>query len=188
MKMKNIKAILLIVLFSFALNTTMFADSGVEERETLKDSATDIQNSFGYFDIGLGPAPIPLPIFGIGYRSQINHHGVGFSLNTSTIVAVTQVKGNVLYHYYFKPNLKSQFYAGGGLGVGSLFGRKERTVFSLSPEFVFGKEYQTETNDRRFFQLQISWPTFGIDPRHNREFRHSTFYFPLVVFSYGIGF
>jgi hypothetical protein len=149
-----------------------------------------ICNSFGYLDIGVGPLPLPLPSFGVGYRSQLQHHGYDLSLQVSTVVFVTQVKSNFLYHYYFKPNLNSQFYAGGGLGMSGLFGHKiHNCIVCFSPELVVGKEYKNESGDRRFAQVQISWPTYSFKHFFDRNFSDcQVLYMPLVVFSYGIGF
>ena len=106
------------------------------------------------------------------------------SLQVSTIVVVTQVKTNFLYHHYFKPSLTSEFYVGGGIAPGCIFS-SDRALLTLSPEFVFGKQYRNENGDFRFFQLQASFPTFSIagDKPDN-----PVFLFPLVTISYGIGF
>ena len=128
--------------------------------------------------------PIPLPVFAGGYRTQVDKHGLDVSLQASTVVKITQVKTNILYHHYFKPSLTSEFYVGGGIAPGCIFS-SDTTLLTLSPEFVFGKQYRNESNDLRFFQLQASFPTFSIagDRPHN-----STFLFPLITISYGIGF
>ena len=145
-----------------------------------------VQNSYGYMGIGVGPLPLPLPNFAVGFRQQQNHHGCDFSAQVATLVFVTEIKGSALYLYYFKPNLNSQFYAGGGVALSylSAHGLDGNSGAALvAPEFVFGKEYLNESNDRRFVQVQIDWPTSDLShfPRH-------TTLMPLVIFSYGIGF
>jgi hypothetical protein len=137
-----------------------------------------VRDSFGYMGIGIGPLPFLVPSFSVGYRTQNGHHGADVSAYVSTVVAITQLKTSALYHYYFKPNPCSQFYVGGGLGVSTLF---HRAVY-FSPELAFGKQYINDAGDTRFFQAQISWPTF------NTSRPHRPFYMPLVVFSYGIRF
>ena len=132
--------------------------------------------------IGLGPAPIPLPNFGLGYRAQSGHNGVDVSLNAMTVVAVTQLKATALYQYYFKPDLNSQFYVGGGLGLSDIFGSGHHCM-AISPEFTFGKQYRNEAKDTRFMQVGVSWPTVNL----SGQSRHFLKY-PLVVFSYGIMF
>jgi hypothetical protein len=147
--------------------------------------AEPVRHSMGYVDLGVGPLPIPLPSFGLGYRLQRGHHGFDASERVTTVVHFTEWKTSLLYHHYFHPNLKSQFYAGGGVGLSALSGRSfnhQSLRGTISPEFVFGKQYQNELGYNRFFQAQISWPTF--------RFGHMNkpFYMPLVVLSYGIGF
>ncbi len=142
----------------------------------------DVTNSVNYFSIGVGPLPIPLPNFGFGHRIQNNHHGMDLSLKGSTIVYYSEVKGSILYDYYFKPDLNSQLYVGAGLGAGGLLKNKhtyDKPNVFISPEFVIGKQYRNEAKDLRFIQAEISWPTFS---------NHCTLYMPLVVFSYGFCF
>jgi hypothetical protein len=141
-----------------------------------------VTNSYGYFDIGLGPFPLPLPVFGLGYRFQRSHHGMDLSVNATTIIAVTQVKGNWAYLYYPNPNLKSQGYFGFGVGPSLILERHKHPAFCLSPEFIFGKDYINDSGDHRFFQAQVSWPTVSF---HKKA---EAFWFPLVVFNYGFCF
>lgn len=189
--MKNkIKLITILLLISsasaFASDTR---DETIKNPDPIKPV---IEKSYGYLDIGVGPLPLPLPSFGIGYRNQLQHHGYDLSLQLSTIVFLTQVKSNFLYHYYFKPNLDSQFYVGGGVGMSGLFGHHDKIkdcTLCFSPELVFGKEYKNESGDRRFAQVQISWPTYSLRHFSERNFSDChVLYMPLVIFSYGIGF
>ena len=143
-----------------------------------------IHQQFGYASMGLGPFPIPLPVFGLGYRTQTGHHGIDLSLQTSTVVIATAVKANILYLHYFKPSYTSEFYAGGGISPGVLLGLGNRAF--ISPEFVVGKQYRNESDDLRFFQMQVSFPTFSQKSPHHH--RIDILDVPLVVFSYGLGF
>lgn len=146
------------------------------------ETTTDIEpirNDYGYAGFGLGPFPLIVPVFSAGYRTQHGHHGADVFGSVSTLVFVTQLKAAAQYLYYFQPDLSSQFYAGGGLGVSTLF-KKNAYV---SPELVFGKQYTTDKGETRFLQAQISFPTFRCAPH-----THRPFYMPLVVISYGIGF
>lgn len=148
-------------------------------------SSKPVELSCCYLQMGVGPLPLPVPNFGVGYRCQHGHHGYDLSLQVATVVSITGVKGNALYHYYFKPNLNSQFYVGGGIGAGYLFVQAHNSAHTalISPELVFGKTYLNKNNARRFVQAQVSFPTY--------EWDHSPHCFvliPLVVFSYGIGF
>ncbi len=162
-----------------------------EEVVSCETMPQEVTQGFGYLSIGLGPFPVPLPAFTGGYRSQAGHHGFDASLQVQTVIAATQLKTNLLYHYYPKPCLRSQSYYGIGVGPSVVFkGHRRSTGFLISPEFVFGKQYRNETDDIRFFQAQVSFPTFGhVDGtfHHSRGFRHLT-WFPLVIISYGWGF
>lgn len=165
-----------LILTSFLALGTAIAQEPIAPQEPPQK----ISQQFGYVGAGVGPLPLPLPVFMAGYRTQTGHHGADLSLQASTIVVITELKTNFLYHYYFNPSLTSEFYVGGGIGTSILFGSKRSGVF-FSPEFVFGKQYRNESNDLRFFQLQISFPTIAYSDE-----RISLF--PLVTLSYGIGF
>lgn len=165
-----------------------------EYTPSLEESSKTVQQKFGYFSAGLGPFPIPLPAFSAGFRAQSGHNGIDTSLQAQTIVFATGLKGNVLYLYYPKPNKLSQFYMGGGIGPGYVFIHGSRfhdnPGFLLSSEFVFGKQYRNETDDLRFFQLQVSFPTFEFY-KHSMSWKFHTsgpVFFPFTIISYGIGF
>jgi hypothetical protein len=163
---------------------------------TKEVTLSPVTQSTPYATLGLGPCPIPLPTFGLGYRKQIDHHGFDLSLQGTTVIEMSALKFSTLYNYYFKPNLSSQFYTGFGLGTGAFF--NHRTTFFLSPELTFGKQYQNESHDTRFFQAEISFPTFSFSKHQgyyrtwedtdSSLYRHEVTLFPLVVLTYGIGF
>jgi len=171
------------VLFAL-LSLTTFATA---QEAPAQPTSAPVEQSMGYVGLGLGPFPLPLPNFSLGFRTQHNHHGFDLSLQAATVVELTAVKLNPVYLHYFKPNLSSQFYVGGGLGVGALF--HHRTAGFISPELVLGKQYQNESQDTRFFQAQISFPTIGSHHLGTRGLsKHNVTWFPLVVLSYGLGF
>ena len=150
-----------------------------------------IRKAFNYFEVGLGPFPAPIPSFAVGHRDQWGHHGQDLSLYASTIVMLTQVKLNALYHYYFKPCIRSQFYIGGGVGISTLIANNshiKNSLVCLSPEFVIGREFLNQTNDRRFFQMQVSFPTYEVGRLKTLGMHNHVLYYPIVIFSYGIGF
>lgn len=150
-----------------------------------------LRKSYNYFEVGFGPFPLPIPAFALGHRFQQNHHGQDISLYVSTIVAITQVKLDALYHYYPKPNLRSQFYLGGGLGVSGLFAtdsHADNHLICLSPEFVMGREFLNKTGDRRFLQMKVGFPTYEIGSLNSLGAHNHVLYYPIVVLSYGICF
>lgn len=141
-----------------------------------------VDSTIGYFETGIGPFPLPLPEFGLGFRRQVDKHGFDGSFRVSTIVVLTQVNGSLMYQYYPKPNLESEFYMGVGLSGSGIFG-DYKSHFLIGPDFVLGRQFKTKTDDIRFYQMKISWPTFAPNSHHD-----TVTYFPLVVFSYGFGF
>lgn len=158
----------------------LLALSSLEAEEAIEPQT--IKQEHGYASFGLGPAPIPLPIFSLGYRMQNGHHGADVSLQAATIVSYTALKANAYYLHYFKPSYASEFYVGGGATLGGIFGN-DSGLFT-GPEFVFGKQYRNESNDLRFFQMQVTLPTISWHRHHHAE----VLKYPLVVFSYGLGF
>lgn len=170
-------------ILSLLLTTFLIAEQPATPPQELSvpKELTPVNQAIPYMSLGLGPFPFPIPVFGVGYRKQINHHGFDLSLQGATIVKVSALKLITSYDYYFKPNYSSQFYIGSGVGTGVLFGHD--TGFLLSPEFTFGQQYQNKSQDIRFFQAQISFPTIGLS-KHD----HDVMFFPMVILTYGIGF
>lgn len=156
-----------------------FADA---KTETVTEPE-NIRSSYGYLGLGLDPAPIPLPIFSGGWRMQSGHNGLDLSLDLMTLGSITGVQENIAYLHYFKPNLASQFYVGGGIGITEVFSRY-RPVAYTAPQFIFGKQYTNEAGDTRFFQAKIEWPIVPLTASSGRHIGK----YPLVTVSYGICF
>jgi hypothetical protein len=150
--------------------------------------AEAVKASYGYVSLGLGPFPIPMPLLGVGGRYQNGHHGFDGSLQFFTLGrSFTIAKENFDYLYYFKPNLASQFYVGGGLGVTEIFSQGRTRAF-LSPQIILGKQYTNKAGDVRYFQAQIDPVFLDLNKVHRREHHHMVGTFPAVVLSYGICF
>lgn len=169
------KALLFLVLLSLALGSIYASE------ETKPKPQEDVSLEFPYVSLGLGPAPIPLPVFGAGYRLQRGHHGFDASVDVATIYTITGLKGTFLYNYYFKPNPKSQFYFGVGPAVGAFFEKHSRVQTAGALAGAFGKQYQNETGDTRFFEADIDFPIVTGRKPHLVAF-------PIVILKYGIGF
>jgi hypothetical protein len=168
------KALLFLFLLSLAFGY-MYASE-----ETKPTPPTNVSMEFPYVSLGLGPAPIPLPVFGAGYRLQRGYHGFDASVDIATIYQVTGLKGTFLYNYYFKPNPKSQFYFGVGPAIGAIFDLDDRhPELAGALGFSFGKQYQNDTGDTRFFEADIDFPVVA---------DHHVYAFPIVILKYGIGF
>jgi hypothetical protein len=163
-------------LIAVLLSTALFSDNSIH-----KESSSKVNDSYFYGSFNLGPAPLPLPGFGLGYRVQNDHFGLDTHVQLTSVVVVNFLKVQSQALFYFKPKLESQFYMGLGGSYSKLFHSFEDCSLT-SPEITFGKCYLNENDSRRHFELQISWPTFFHDEKTHIA------YFPLCVFSYGIGF
>ncbi len=152
--------------------------------EKVSDSTKQVDSELGYFSVGLGPFPFPLPAFGLGFRKQVNNFGLDVSAQVSTLVFVTQVKTSLLYQYFPKPNLDSEFYIGVGPALSGLFGAYGcKSEFLISPELALGRQYKTKTDNTRFIEMRVNFPSYVPASRHNK-----VMWMPLVMFNYGMGF
>lgn len=171
----------------------VFADEASQEVASIMQApalaqteSQPVEASYGYISLGLGPFPIPAPLLGIGGRYQKGHHGFDGSLQFFTLGKYfTIAKENFNFLYYFKPNLASQFYVGGGIGFTEIF--EHHFDAYVSPQLVLGKQYTNEAGDVRFFQVQID-PVFVRLNHAEGNFHRNIATFPAVVLSYGICF
>lgn len=165
-----------------------------------------MKDSYPYLSIGIGPLPILLPNFNIGWRHQCEHFGVDVGINAATALVATQLKGYANWLYYFNPSLCSQTYCGLGASVGGWLIQGEHNVVITQPNFILGKSFMSHTGDRTFLQAEVSWPTvlFNKTTHHLRHkhtdanvreyfrktYRHSKLQWklPMVTVSYGWGF
>ena len=163
------------------------AEIDCEQQDVLQIEVAPVKASYGYVSLGLGPFPIPMPLLGVGGRWQNGHNGFDASIQFISFGrGLTLAKENIDYLYYFKPNLASQFYVGGGLGFTEVWSHRHMQAF-LSPQLVFGKQYTNEAGGVRYFQAQID-PVF-LDLNHLHKKHHNRFgTFPAVVISYGVCF
>jgi hypothetical protein len=163
------------------------ATESAEEIRTVapvKEESRVVTQSMGYFSLGTGPLPLPLPVFGVGYRTQSGYVGAEVSAQYTTLVYINQLKADLLLHYYPKPCLASQFYVGAGVGSSVIFGSEFRKIpVTLSPELVLGQQFCNSSDDVRFIQAQISVPTLCLRGDHFGLVKY-----PLVTISYGFGF
>jgi hypothetical protein len=169
-----------------------FADGGSEVVSMMKAPVAEVEAapvvaSYGYVSLGLGPFPLPMPLFGIGGRYQNGHHGFDGSIQFISFGrSFTITKENLDYLYYFKPNLASQVYVGGGIGITEVWSRGHMQAL-LSPQVIVGKQYTTKEGSVRYFQAQID-PVFLDLNKVYKKGRSSVGTFPAVVLSYGICF
>lgn len=169
---------LLIATISVSL---LFADElAVQKKPPIKSRFTYVSGG-----IGLDDDYFPWGALAAGHRLQWECHGFEASLQGNTFILwFSQVRLNLLYHYYFKPYLASQFYVGAGLGPGigiessSHWNHHGDLFFSFSPVVDAGYEYRTRSGGIRFIDLQISSPLARLNGHG---------YSPLFLVSYGFG-
>ncbi|MEI6242775.1 MAG: hypothetical protein WCP39_05150 [Chlamydiota bacterium] len=158
---------------------------------------TNTQESLFYGDLGVGPLPLLVPSFGIGYRHQKNHWGGDVALDVSTIYYATTLKITPAFLYYPTVNLASEFYAGFGLDLGAFFGKDYYNWFSnhhvlgyTSPTLILGKKYRNKAGKNRFFEARIGFPTIGFELFKGNKFNQDdqVLYYPIVYLKYGIEF
>lgn len=156
-----------------------------------------VEESFGYVHMGLGPAPLPLPDFGIGFRKQSHNWGYDVVFELWTIYALTSLKLTPSVLYYSRPDTSSQFYSGFGLANSYLIPKGNssnrivsESTYALAPQFIFGKKYKNENGEDRFFQVTVDWPTHTFKQDFiRRDFGTAqTLYFPIVYLKYGVAF
>lgn len=156
---------------------------GAQAGEECECHCGEVVDHFAYGALGVGPLPLPIPVFGLGYRAQSGHMGVDTGIQVSTLGYVTQLKTRLLWQYYPRPHFVSQFYTGVGMSPSAIFCRG-KVVGTFAPQAVFGTQYYNADGMRRFFEVQVEYPTLAVD-HHSRS---SLVRFPLVTLMYGIGF
>jgi hypothetical protein len=177
----DMKKFIALALGFLTLSTTL---SAAEEQPP-------VTNQYGYLSLGLGPAPVPLPQFGCGYRFQKGSNGFDANLLVTTVIQVTALKLGVDYLYYINPNIQKQFYWGIGPALIEIFHQHYswNHACAIAPEFIFGKQYITDTGSPRHFQANVMWPVCKIsDSRYDWPKRNHTLWYPVVSFSYAWGF
>ncbi|MEI6242198.1 MAG: hypothetical protein WCP39_02195 [Chlamydiota bacterium] len=152
----------------------------------------EIQHSFGFLEMGLQTGFYPwLPgiSLGGGYRNQKDSRGYELSMNFSSSLIYTHVKGKALYLIYPTPKEDSQIYYGLGLGGGMffVFPGCGLTAPFISPEIAFGCQYQNAKKKDRFVEIGLSWPFLYKDSHHHSE-GWKDMIIPRVGFRYCIGF
>lgn len=144
---------------------------------------------YGYVDLGFGPAPLPIPQFGGGYRAQYGSNGFDINGQLSTVYWLTTIKLGVDYLHYINPDINKEFYIGAGPAIVGVFQNDHNRggSMALAPELIFGKQYLSDTGSPRHFQANLMWPTFFMHQTHHST-KEDMIWYPMVSFSYGWGF
>ena len=113
-----------------------------------------VSNQYGYMNLGLGPAPFPIPQFGAGYRLQKGNNGFDANLLVSTVVKVTALQLGLDYLYYMNPDRQKEFYIGVGPAIVGLLHSDSYYYpgYAIAPEFIFGKQYVSDTGQIVIFR------------------------------------
>jgi len=170
---------LIVFLSAFGLFASESQDFRKSEKPTVNDH-------YLYGTFGVGPLPAPIPNLGLGFRNQINHGGVDINLKVLPVFGVaTLVSYQTSGLYYFKPNLKSQFYTGLGASINCGFEHFHYNSFwAAAPVWLFGKSYLNNEGSRRFFELEVKVPSVLLSSKN----AGSATYFPFCSLTYGVKF
>lgn len=185
--MKNkITYIILALIVNFAYISTAYCQPLVNDGYWSLESYTEIPTSdtskgYRYVSLGVGPI-IFIPNIGIGYRKRYSQFGWDTALSFSTIGYAHQLSGHFVGHYYLSPLDSTPTYLGlGVIGSGVITNQKKGGV-TLSPDFVFGKEFIQSDDSRHFVEMHVAVPSLWMNKRIGGM------YFPLMYIKYGISF
>lgn len=146
------------------------------------DVACSITDSYRYFSVGVGPI-VFIPNLGIGYRERYAQYGWDTGASFSTIGYAHQLTAHVVGHYYLDDSRQNSPYVGLGIMGSGIFTNRNGSSATISPLFVFGKEFTKEECSRHFLEMQVAIPTFWTHRKH-----HCSNYIPLMYIKYGISF
>lgn len=147
-------------------------------------SGYGVYDSYRYFSVGVGPI-VFIPNLGVGFRERRCQFGWDANLSFSTIGYAHQLSANIVGLYYLNPYEQSSPYVGLGLLGSGIFGNHKKwdSVGTLSPDFVFGKEFERTDCSRHFIEMHVAVPTLVMGSHHSKAM-----YFPLMYVKYGISF
>jgi len=147
----------------------------------LQEEVCDIDSSFSYRTIGIGPIPIPALNLGIGRRIKGGRYAGDFTVNLATlgIVNALQVYANGLCYIHQKPSAHTYIGAGASAAVAFSFPEASYSGY-IAPNILGGREFINADGNRRFFQVEVLVLPFDI--------YSSNLILPLVTLKYGIAF
>lgn len=129
---------------------------------TLPSFANDasVDQATPYLSVGAGPLPVPLPSFGIGYRTQHNYLGLDLSAKVQPLLIFTIISERAVATYYPNPSADAQIYLGAGVGLHATFDHIwSGTKFdglAFSPEFTVGRQYKSKDGHNRTVSADVS--------------------------------
>lgn len=146
-----------------------------------------VQNAYRYVSVGVGPV-IFIPNIGLGYRQRDSQLGWDGAFTFSTIGYVHQLNVHLVGHRYFNPSQQDSAYLGLGLIGGVIFDNDLYHGYTLSPDFVFGKELSKKGNRGQFIEMHVAIPTAFVDSTNLNLGKPKSMYFPLLYIKYGTAF
>ena len=182
--------ITLSLLSSFYFTNTVYSQPIVSDlcypetssENYVSDFNSGVCDAYRYISLGVGPI-IFIPNFGIGYRERHSQLGWDSALSFSTIGYAHQLSAHLVGHYYFNPFQQNSPYLGLGLIGSGVFTNQSAEGSTLSPDFVFGKEFKRTSESRHFIEMHVAIPTMWMGKNHL-----GPMYFPLMYVKYGISF
>lgn len=189
--MKNkITYLILAFITNFSFTVPAYCQVGMSDvgcpEPSIETPAPDydcgVCDAYRYMSLGVGPI-IFIPNVGIGYRQRFSQFGWDTALSFSTIGYAHQLSAHLVGHYFLSPLRKNSAYLGLGLMGSGIFTNHKESVGTLSPDFVFGKEFERNGDSRHFVEMHMAIPTLWMNSKHP----HSM-YFPLTYVKYGIAF
>ena len=127
-----------------------------------------------------------IPSFlGYGYRIQKNKNGIDGSFSTSPYkLAENKVFVHSLNTSYLRYiNNKNTIYLGFGLSSHGITKSLQDGRYLVSPSVSLGKQF-----NKSFMQAKVCYPSMVIKRTDNKNDKTFEGFFPVVTFSYGLGF
>ncbi|NGX39987.1 MAG: hypothetical protein KR126chlam1_01327 [Chlamydiae bacterium] len=132
---------------------------------TLPEDVCDLDSSFSYWTVGIGPLPIPAFNLGVGARAKKDRFGADVSLNLATVGIVNALRASANGLCYVHQTPSAHTYVGLGASVGGIWGFS--SLFTggfegyFAPNFICGREFLNHEGKRRFFQVEALYPVKG---------------------------
>ncbi|MFV0339168.1 MAG: hypothetical protein ACK5MA_00855 [Parachlamydiaceae bacterium] len=176
-------SLLTLPFFSFAETTWKEKfDFEFEEEACTEECPEAFCDRYRYVTLGVGPV-IFIPNVGIGYRERKGCYGWDSALSFSTIGYANQFSGHLATHYYLNPSKQNSVYIGAGVLASGVFTWHGKGGFTVSPDWIVGKELKWNNESRHFLEMHVAVPTYW-----SGSHRSHWIYLPLMYIKYGFSF
>ncbi|MGD2170293.1 MAG: hypothetical protein PVI40_08650 [Chlamydiota bacterium] len=149
-----------------------------------EDKQADIQSSYSYFGLGIGPLPVPAFTINVGNRFALgNNFAIDTGVTLATLIRYNALRGYIDGLCYINQQPSSQYYVGIGGSIGGVFGFNSFCDEGfVAPNFLVGKEFFNSTGEKRFFQVEALYPQYLFNEKKLMD------YLPLLTLKYGMSF